>query len=61
MAETVRTDVVISAIDIASAPLKKISGGFGMLSSQGLAAGAMFAGVTVAMQTAMRITWFLLQ
>lgn len=54
MAETVRTDVVISAIDKASGPLKRISGGFNLLSKQGLMAGAMFAGVTLGVQAAMQ-------
>jgi len=46
--------VVIEAMDKASAPLNRITGGFNMMSKQGLMAGAMFAGVTMGMQVAMQ-------
>jgi len=49
MSEAHKIDVVVSAIDKASAPLKRITGGFDLLSKQGLMAGATFAVVNKGM------------
>jgi len=46
MAEAHKIDVILSAIDKASSPLKRITGGFNLLSKEGLAAGATFAAVS---------------